>query len=648
MRINPHDPERQKIVTRRTALFGGGLSLLFTGVAARLYQLQVVNHDFYAEKARENQFNTRIIAPLRGEILDRFGAPLASNRKNFRLLFLPEQARDINAALDEIAAYVEISPEKRRRILRDIRRMGRFTPVELRSNLTWEEFSVANFQMPKLTGVLPDVGETRDYPYGEAASFVLGYVGAVTDRDLSKPENADDELLLRQPGFKVGRDGLERTYDKSLRGEPGSMNVEVNAHGRVMQIFKDDATPAVQGRTLALTIDADLQRKATEILAAHEDGEDPISGSVVVLDVKTGDVLVLASTPSFDPNAFNVGIDPDYWRALNESPYKPLLNKPLNALYPPGSTYKIISALAAMRDGHDPEEKFYCSGKMYYGKRYFHCWRSQGHGALNLRDSLKKSCDVYYYNLAKKLDIDKIADVARELGLGETHELGVPGQKAGTIPNRAWKRDYYAGTPENQIWFPGETLSVIIGQGAVTSTPLQLAVMAARVATGRRVRPRLVRFRGDLPIPAPEAPKLNFEDAHLDVVRDGMNAVTNEWGGTAARSRLPNPDWKMAGKTGTSQVYRITEEERRKGLTKPEDLPWERRDHALFVAFAPFEAPRYACAVVVEHGIGGSRIAGPKARDIMTEVMKRDPASLQPFDPRTMTARAGAEPEGEG
>ncbi|MEL6213676.1 MAG: penicillin-binding transpeptidase domain-containing protein, partial [Pseudomonadota bacterium] len=371
-------------------------------------------------------------------------------------------ARDIDAALDDIEKMIGIGDAKRARIIREIRRRGKFTPVELKDNLSWEDFSKVNFQLPHLPGVLPDVGETRNYPYGESAAFVLGYVGAVTDNDLSAPENETDRTLLRQPGFKVGRDGLERSYDKELRGKAGEVDIKVNAHGRVIETFEDRATPPVQGATMVLTIDADLQRKASEILAESTDGETPTSGAAVVLDIKTGDVLVLASTPAFDPNAFNVGIDPDYWRALNASEYKPLLNKPLSGVYPPGSTFKMISAIAAQIQGRSPAQRVGCRGKVWYGNRYFHCWKRGGHGSVDMKNSLKKSCDVFYYDVAKTMDIDLLAEVARKMGLGQSYELGIPGQKRGVIPDREWKRTYFAGNPENQTWFPGETLSVII------------------------------------------------------------------------------------------------------------------------------------------------------------------------------------------
>ena len=632
MRVNSHDPEKKEVFSRRALLMGGGISLLFGGIGARLYQLQIVDHEKYAKLAEENQYNTRVLTPLRGEILDRFGQPLASNRQNFRILLMPENTRDVDDALGRIAEFVDLPDEKRARIKRQIRRTSGFTPVEIENNLSWDQFSRINFELPGLPGVLPDAAETRSYPLGNATAFVLGYVGAVTERDLDSQETEGERVLLRQPGFKVGRDGLERTYEKELRGVAGKMKVRVNAHGRVIDELADNAEPPQQGQTLSLTIDADLQMAAMREL----EGE---SASAVVMDVVTGDILVLASTPAFDPNLFNVGIKPDMWRELNESPYKPLLNKPLGGVYPPGSTYKIVSTIAALRNGRNPLKTEYCGGKMWYGNRYFHCWKRGGHGAVNMKDSLKKSCDVYFYNVAKEIDIDLIADTARKLGLGQTYELGIPGQKAGVVPDRDWKRTYYAGQPENQTWFPGETLSAIIGQGAVTSTPLQLAVMAARVATGRAVKPRIVRMRGDLVLPEPAAPLISgIPEEYFEIARKGMDAVTNEIGGTAWRSRLENPDWRLAGKTGTSQIYRITAEERAKGLTKGEDLPWARRDHALFVCFAPFDNPRYACSIVVEHGIGGSRTAGPKAREIMRAVMEKNPAAMRPYGADAMAA----------
>lgn len=639
--MNNHDPERQEIVSRRAFLFGGGVTLGVVTIAGRLYQLQIADHDKYLTLAQENQFNRRVLTPLRGDIVDRFGNVLASNRKNFRILLLPEQSQNVNETLDHVSQIVPVPTERRNRILREIRRRGAFTPIEIENNLDWEAFSRINYELPHLAGVLPDVGDTRDYPLGPATSFVLGYVGASTDADLAAQESDEDRNLLRQPGFKVGRDGLERTYEKELRGKAGKMNVVINAHGRVIEEVKEGAVPSEQGKPLTLTIDAELQTHAMEVLAtpAERQPDEPQSAAAVVMDVVTGDILVLASTPAFNPNDFNVGINPTLWRELNESPYKPLLNKALSGEYAPGSTLKVIAAIAGQEMGFRPTQTVRCNGKVWYGNRYFHCWKRGGHGVRDMKGAIKDSCNVYFYEIAKTLDIDLLATTAEKFGLGQTYELGISGQKSGIVPSRDWKRQHYAGQPENQPWFQGETLSAIIGQGAWTSTPLQLCVMAARVATGNAVRPRLVRAVGDLILPAPNAPAIDVNPAHLDVVRAGMNAVTNEYG-TAARSRLEDPDWQLAGKTGSSQVFRITAEDRARGLTKQDDIPWARRDHALFVSFMPYENPRYACAVLVEHGIGGSRAAGPKAREIMRKVAERDPASRQSIDPRELVRAA--------
>jgi penicillin-binding protein 2 len=629
MSVNSNDPEKKEIVTRRAAIVAGGFSLILAGISARLLQLQIIDHKKYLRLAEENQFNTRVITPLRGEIVDRFGASLASNRQNFRLLFIPDEAGEIEPALDRIGEFLTITPEKRAKLLREIRRTQGFAPVEIENNLEWEQFSKVNYELPYLPGAHPEVGDSRNYPLGNATAFVIGYVGAVTDKDLASKDNDNQHLLLRQPGFKVGREGLERTYEHELRGVAGTMDVKVNAHGRVIAEIEESTTPPVQGETLGLTIDADLQMAAMKVL----EGE---SASAVVIDTETGDILVLASTPAFDPNIFTKGIPNALWKELNESPYKPLLNKPLGGIYPPGSTFKMVSAVAAMRAGVSPSFKVRCNGKFWYGNRFFHCWKKEGHGTVDMKNSLKLSCDTFYYTVATQLDIDLLADTARKFGLDQTFELGIPGQHAGVIPDRAWKKRYYRSSPENQTWFPGETLSAIIGQGSVSTTPLQLAVMAARLATGREIRPRIVRLKGDLVLPQPVAPKIDIPEEYLAVVRAGMNAVTNEPGGTAWRSRLEEPEWQIAGKTGTSQVYRITAEERARGLTKPEELPWARRDHALFVCYGPYESPRYACAVVVEHGIGGARMAGPKAREIMRAVLTKDPAKLKPIGPEAI------------
>ncbi|MEM8988073.1 MAG: penicillin-binding protein 2, partial [Pseudomonadota bacterium] len=412
----------------------------------------------------------------------------------------------------------------------------------------------------------------------------------------------------------------------------GSMTVEVNAHGRVIDERPHEGNDPVQGETAVLTIDAELQAVAMKEL----EGE---SGAAVVMDVKTGEVLVMASSPAFDPNDFNVGINAQKWRELNASPYKPLLNKPLSGTYPPGSTFKMITAIAALEAGMSPNERINCSGRMYFGNRFFHCWKKEGHGPMNMRNAIKHSCDVYFYQAAIRAGVDRIASVSHRLGLGEIYPFDVPGQEKGIIPSTDWKL-----ATLNERWYKGETLSVGIGQGYVNTNPMQLAVMTARLATGRAVKPWITRSLGAETFSPPEAPPIDIDPKHLAIVQGGMDAVTNEGGGTAWRSRLDNPDWRLAGKTGTSQVRRITKEERARGVIKNEDLPWHRRDHALFVAYAPYEDPRYAISVVVEHGGSGSKAAGPRAREIMKAVMAKDPARMKVVDPTGASGETAALP----
>ena len=641
MRVEPFDTQRHMVFSRRAALFSGATILLFAGLGGRLYQLQVRDHENYRALAEDNRFNQRVIVPLRGEIYDRFGVPLASNRQNFRVLLIAEETTSVEQSLRELEKIIQISDRQKQKVLRDVRRKRAFTPIEVASNLSWEDFARINFKTPDLPGLHSEAAETRSYPFGEATASVVGYVGAPSERDIERADSDATRLLLRQPGFRLGRAGLERTQDDALRGEAGSKMVQVNAHGRVIEEYPNKEDEPVQGEPLGLTIDTELQLAAMEVLArpithglTKEDLPEPVSASAVVMDVVTGDLLVMASVPSFDPNDFNVGIKAALWKELNDSPYKPLLNKTVNGLYPPGSTFKLLTAIAAQEAGIKPNYRVRCRGSIYYGGNEFSCWKQGGHGMLDMKGSIKHSCDVYFWTLAQQLDVDAIANVAKRFGLGRTYDLGMGSEQAGVVPSREWKRKRFRSTPAQQKWFPGETLSVAIGQGAVTSTPLQQAVMAARIATGKMIEPRIVRMKGQKILQAPQFAEVSVDIQHLDLVRRGMDAVTNEWG-TAARSRLENPEWRLAGKTGTSQVMSLQRDPVTGQRIRNEDLPWRQRDHALFVCFAPFDNPRYACSVVVEHGMSGSRSAGPKARDIMREVLRKDPANKKSYDPAT-------------
>ena len=612
------DTDRHKLFTRRALMLAGGKLALFATLAGRMYYLQVVEADQYRMLAEENRINLRLLAPPRGRVFDRFGVELAANRRNYQVVLVPEQTPNVEQTLDLLAELVPIDERDRARVLREVMRKRGFVPITVADNLSWHEFARVNVNIPDLPGVQLDVGETRDYPYGRLMAHVVGYVAPVSEKDLVT-EEADP--LLELPRFRIGKSGIERVYDRALRGSAGASRVEVNAYGRVIrELSRRDGQP---GDDVVLTIDTALQKVAMERMAAD-------SAAAVVLDVHGGDVLALASTPSFDPNAFNVGLSGEQWHALINNERRPLNNKAVAGQYPPGSTFKVVVALAALEAGVvTPEHTVYCPGYVQLGKYRFHCWKRGGHGWQAMLKGIYRSCDVYFYDIAKRLGVDRIAEMAGRFGLGETLKLELPGERPGLVPSREWKLAVL-GTK----WQQGETLITGIGQGFLLATPLQLAVMTARIANGGyAVMPRLVR-RG---APAPgeddkdaaaadtSAPSLGLRPSSLALVKQGMNLVTNHRRGTAYAARIKHEGWEMAGKTGTAQVRRISKQERQSGVRKNEQKPWKERDHALFVAYAPVDKPRYAIAVVVEHGGGGSKVAAPIARDILTETQRLDP-----------------------
>ena len=586
----------------------------------RMYQLQIVEADRYLVLADENRINLQLLAPTRGRILDRFGAALADNQQNYRVIVIAEQAGNISATLDALAGLIEIGEADRRRVSRDIRRKHPFVPVAVRSNLSWDEMARIEVAIPELPGVAIEQGLTRSYPLGETAAHAVGYVAAVSETEL----NGDP--LLELPDFRIGKSGIEKSQDAELRGSAGTSQVEVNAFGRVVRELA--RVPGRPGKDVVSSLDAAMQ----DFLARRCSIEQSVAS--VLLDAVTGDVLALVSSPSFDPAPFAIGLPPAVWQQLAADPRNPLTNKAIAGAYPPGSTIKPVVATAALTAGVlTPETSFVCPGYFQLGDATFHCWRKGGHGSLRLRDAIKKSCDVFFYETARRLGIDRLAAMARRFGLGSVLGLDIPGERPGLIPGREWKLAA-AGTP----WSPGETVIAGIGQGSLLATPLQLATMVARLVTGRAVVPRLVRAEGVLQgtgnqVP-PEFPELGVSPRVLALVLDGMDAVVNEQGGTAYAERITDSGFAMGGKSGTSQVRVITEYEHEHGLRKISQIPWKERDHALFVGFAPVGAPRYVCAIVVEHGgvTGGhgSEVAGPICRDVLREVQRRDPARRVP------------------
>lgn len=602
------ESDRHRRFTRRALMLGGLQALLAAGLVGRMYDLSIVKGQKFAVLADENRLSLRLIAPRRGRILDRFGEEIAGNRQDLRVVLVPEQVQDLDETLALLGQWVGLKDGDRARILKQIARQRAFVPVTVAENLDWETFARVNVESPRLSGVQPAAGLSRYYPDGAAFAHVVGHVGAVSESDL------DDDPVLQLPGFKIGKAGVEQALEDRLRGAAGTSRIEVNALGRVIrEVARQESQP---GGDVRLSLSAALQRRITARM-----GEE--SASAVVIDVQYGDILALASMPAFDPNAFSVGISRDYWRSLLADPRTPLVNKCVGGLYPPGSTFKMVVALAALEAGvADPAEEFYCSGRMRLGDRFFHCWKHRGHGAVDMHRSLVESCDIYYYHLALRVGAEPIARMANRLGLGQGFDLPLLGVRDGLVPTPGWKRAVH-GTP----WTGGETLNLSIGQGYLLTTPLQLAVMTARLASGRAVEPQLVAGQGRFLPPA-----LDIAPQHLALMRKAMDDTVNDQHGTAYAARIKTPERAMAGKTGTAQVRRISLAERETGVLKNEDLPWRERDHALYVGYANVEAPRYAVAVVVEHGGGGASAAAPLGRDILDWVQQLDPLGVQRGD----------------
>ncbi|MFO0996445.1 MAG: penicillin-binding protein 2 [Alphaproteobacteria bacterium] len=605
-----------KSFSRRAALLMGGKLALFGVIGARMYQLQVIEAERYSTLSDDNRINLQLIPPPRGRFVDRYGEPLAFDRQNYRVSLVLEKAGSARAVLETLANVLPLTDHELARIVREIERGRRFMPIVVRENLAWDEVAAIEVNAPDLPGVLIDVGRTRYYPYAEAMAHVLGYVGAASEAD------QDGDALLRLPNFPVGKDGLERRHEHSLRGTAGLSQIEVNAFGRVIrELSREEGIP---GREVTLSLDLEIQKFAYERF-----GEE--SGALVVMDVNTGEVIALVSVPGFDPNAFAGGIKSDLWRGLLNHPRTPLINKAIAGQYAPGSTFKGVVALAALEAGISPSSGVVCTGSLAFGDTAFHCWKKEGHGAVAMEQAIMKSCDIFFYETARKIGIDKIAEMAKRFGLGRPAAIELPGEKAGVIPSRDWKMATY-----HQPWANGETLVAGIGQGYVLATPLQLAVMASRLANGgKAVTPRLTReVRGleDGTAALREFDSMGISPQALEIVHRGMEAVVNTPGGTAYNTaRLDDPSMMIAGKTGTSQVRRISAAERVTGVKKNEELPWHMRDHAVFIAYGPVDSPRYAIAVLVEHGGGGSRAAAPIAKDVMRLVFQRDPSRARPI-----------------
>ncbi|MGQ2941837.1 MAG: penicillin-binding protein 2 [Blastomonas fulva] len=569
---------------RRTALIGGAQGLVGAILAARMGYISVVENERYKMLSESNRVNLTLIPPRRGWIIDRHGKPLANNKADFRVDLIPQRVRDVEATIGQLRDILNMPPDKVEDLRAAMKDARGLQPVPVASGLTYEDFAALSVRLPDLPGVAPQRGFSRQYPTGAAVGHLLGYVGIVNAEEYEKNKNP----LLITPGFKIGKDGLEQFFEPQLQGKPGARKVEVTARGKIVREL--GVQEDVPGKPLQLTIDGGLQD-----YVARRMGRE--SGAAVVIDCQTGGILAFSSMPCFDPNSFSDGIGRLEYAMLSQDERVPLLNKATRGLYPPGSTLKPMAAIAALQNGVDPDETINCPGGYRLGNRFYQCLGR--HGPVNMTRAIEKSCNTYFYAQAHKLGYDKIAVVARELGLGEDFDLAGANQRYGTIPDSEWKLRKY-----KQAWTASDSLNAVIGQGYVIVNPLQLAVMTARIASGRKLYPHFIPNNK-------VAPTLPYPPEHLAIAQLGMAQVVSQ--GTAARSKLPLDGIAMAGKTGTAQVRGFGS-----GSRGGAGVPWKYRDHGLFVCFAPVEQPLYAAAVVIEHGLGGSRAAAPVAKDFMT------------------------------
>lgn len=603
--------ERQGSFLRRTFLLGGGALLGLGVLSARLAHLQLVEASRYASAATANRFNDRLQVAPRGRIVDRNGVMVAGNRPSFSVSIVRDATPDLDATLDLVARLLPDTADRRRRIIREVNAAPRFVPVPVKTDLTWEEFARVSLFVNELPGVLATMDEVRFYPFGGAFAHAVGYVAKVSDRDVAAVREAGEEppAIFYHPGFRIGRQGVERSLDEALRGSPGHQRVEVDAEGRVRGEHPEGSRPATPGDEVVLTLDADAQNRALEVF-----GED--SGAAVAMDCRTGDVLVMASAPSFDPNLFVSGVPSAIYGAWRDYERNPLLDKAVSGTYAPGSTFKPVVGMAAMLQGADPSRVIVCNGGYYLGRRFACTGR---HGPQDLRNAIKNSCNVYFMTLAVELGPDPIAEVARRMGFEQTFELGVGTQSRGLVPDREWKRSNFEGGEGR--WYAGESPSLGIGQGYVTVNALQLAVYTARLANARqRVMPRVIKSVGGAERPLPPFEDLGYDFEKMRVLQEGMEMVTDVGGTGFRNSQLGLGDLRMAGKTGTAQVVNYGAGGRGRGGD------WASRDHNLFIAYGPIGDPRYAISIVVQHGGSfGGTIAAPKAREIMRTLILKDP-----------------------
>ena len=618
---------KSKLINRRMFLLTTAKAIVVVGVLGRLISLQINESSKYKTLSDKNRFREWKLAPERGVIKDYFNRKIASNSQVYQLHFIPENALNIEQTFFKLKGILNISDQKIFFLKKKIAKQKPWEPVILSDNLTWSEFSRVNLFLHELQGVEPVVSVARIYTDNSSA-HALGYVSQVSAKDLKSKKYLKD---IAVPGIAVGKTGLEKKLDERMIGQVGFQRYEVNAYGkRIKQI---QINQGKEGESFKTTLDAEVQKYVTEIIKGK-------AAAVCVMDIYNGDIISMVSAPSYDPNAFVHGVNSKYWSELINNEKKPLSNKTISGLYPPGSTIKTLVALSALENGiTKPLKKVKCTGKIELFGEKFHCWKKKGHGFVNMRSAIQRSCDVYFYEVARKLGVDRLSETAKKFGLGKKVLDGFTEERSGVVPNTAWKKKFIG-----QNWYLGETLHTGIGQGYFLSTPLQLCLMTAQIANGGfEIKPRIIFDKEKNSLknyldfkknnPNQELPQdlllSNFDlkplfknQENINFVKDAMYSSSNEPGGTSYGSRLSDERFTFAGKTGSSQIKRFTEAQR-EAEVKQDDLDYKSRDHALFIAFAPVKDPKYAISVLVEHGGSGSKSAAPIAKKVIKKVLER-------------------------
>ncbi len=606
----------EKKYNRRSIIIGVSQLILVGFLIKQMRQIQLNETEKYRLLAEENRIDIQIIPPLRGLIFDNDGTLLAKNKENYRIRIVRDKNSNLSKVIDDFSKIINIRDERKIQILKKLQEQRSKSSTIIADNVNWYEFKKVVANLPSLPGIIPEVELQRYYTQSEILAHLLGYVGSISSKDIKRISN--DDPILQIEDFKIGKVGIEKGLDKFLRGQVGLSKYEVNASGKVIRKLSEKQS--ISGKDIHLTIDSNLQKFS--MLRIKD-----FSASVVVINLMNGSISAMVSNPSYNPNKFVEGMSQEDWDVLRKSKNQPLANKAISGNYPPGSTFKMIVAIAALEENLiSPDDIFECNGFYELEGRKFHCWKYSGHGNTNLLKGLEESCDVYFYNLAERVGIESIAKYAKKFGIGISPDLPLSGISKGLMPSKNWKK-----INKKQSWFTGDTLNSGIGQGFILSSPIQIAIMTSRIATGLEIKPTLIKAIDGRPVTYDQKKSLGIKKRTLDIIRKAMFGVVNNKKGTAYNSRVVEVKNNLSGKTGTSQVRQITEDERKKGIIKNEDLPRNQRDHALFTGYAPNINPKFSISVVIEHGGGGGKVAAPIARDILLYALYGNMPSLEAY-----------------